>query len=323
MFWFTIRLATRPAPANVADLTPPILRGNRALCVDANATNRVILAQQLASWGMQVDCVADGSSALARLRASHDGQPYALAPIDLLMPDMDGLALARTMQTDPALAAVRLVLLTSFSQRGHGQEARQAGIAAYLTKPLHPSQLHDCLVLVLGTPEGTPAIPLITQHSVAEAQALLRARVLVAEDNIVNQKVAARMLEKLGCRVDVAANGLEAVQAVTHITYDLVFMDCQMPEMDGYAATATIRAREAQIHGHLPIIAMTANAMQGDREKCLAAGMDDYVSKPVKAEQLRAMLQKWATPSASAGATLEPYPELETSAVPAVGKLSA
>ena len=306
-FWFTIRLAKRPAPANVADLTAPVLRGKRVLCVDDNATNRVILAQQLASWGMQVDCVADGSSALARLRASHDdGQPYALALIDLLMPDMDGLALARAMQTDPTLAAVRLVLLTSFNQRGHGQEARQAGIAAYLTKPLHPSQLHDCLVLVLGTPEGTPATPLITHHSAAEAQAQLRARVLVAEDNIVNQKVAARMLEKLGCRVDVAANGLEAVQAVAHMTYDLVFMDCQMPEMDGYAATATIRAREAQIHGHLPIIAMTANALQGDREKCLAAGMDDYVSKPVKAEQLRAVLQKWATPSASAGATLEP-----------------
>jgi len=203
------------------------------------------------------------------------------------------------MKTAPALAAIRLVLLTSFSQRGHGQEAQQAGIAAYLTKPLHPSQLHDCLVLVLGTPEGTPATSLITHHSVVDAQAQLRTRVLVAEDNIVNQKVAVRMLEKLGCRVDVAANGLEAVQAVAHITYDVVFMDCQMPEMDGYAATATIRAREAQTHGHLPIMAMTANAMQGDREKCLAAGMDGYVSKPVKEAQLLAMLQKWATPSTS------------------------
>ena len=323
-FWFTVRLAKRPAPANVTDSTAPVLRSRRVLCVDDNVTNRVILEQQLGSWGMQVDCVADGSSALARLRASHDdGQPYALVLIDLLMPGMDGLALARAIKTDPALASVRLVLLASFSQRGDGQEARQAGIAAYLTKPIHPSHLHDCLVLVLGTPEETPATALITRHSVAEARAQLRARVLVAEDNIVNQKVAVRMLEKLGCRADITANGLEAVQAVAHMAYDIVFMDCQMPDMDGYAATATIRAREAQTHSHLPIIAMTANAMQGDREKCLAAGMDDYVSKPVKEGELLAMLQKWASASAHAGITLESCPALETTTVPAVGALSS
>ncbi len=264
-FWFTVRLAKRPAPANVTDSTAPVLRS----------------------------------------------------------PGMDGLALARAIKTDPALASVRLVLLTSFSQRGHGQEARQAGIAAYLTKPIHPSHLHDCLVLVLGTPEETPATALITRHSVAEARAQLRARVLVAEDNIVNQKVAVRMLEKLGCRADITANGLEAVQAVAHMAYDIVFMDCQMPDMDGYAATATIRAREAQTHSHLPIIAMTANAMQGDREKCLAAGMDDYVSKPVKEGELLAMLQKWGSASAHAGITLESCPALETTTVPAVGALSS
>ena len=237
----------------------------RILVADDSAPVREGLAAIL-GWRQQMQIVAEGCNGLEAVVLYREYQPDVTL-IDLRMPGMDGLALARAIKTDPALESVRLVLLTSFSQRGHGQEARQAGIAAYLTKPIHPSHLHDCLTLVLGTPEERPATPLITRHSVAEARAQLRARVLVAEDNIVNQKVAVRMLEKLGCRVDVTANGLEAVQAVAHMAYDIVFMDCQMPDMDGYEATAMIRQREAHTGGHIPIIAMTANALQGDRER--------------------------------------------------------
>jgi CheY-like chemotaxis protein len=268
------------------------LCGVRVLYVDDNAMHRTLVQRQLLAWGMQVDCVADAPAALEQLRmAQRDGCPYALALLDYQMPEMDGLELAQAIKADPALAAVRLVLLSSAAQRGQGHEIQQAGIAASLTKPIRQVQLSACLTTVLGaTPVSAPLGPRLPQ-AVALAQG--RVRVLVAEDNVVNQKVVVRMLEKLGCRVDVVADGHEAVAALDPIAYDLVFMDCQMPELDGFAATAAIRAREAQIGGHVPIIAMTANTMQGDRERCLAAGMDDYVSKPAKAEDLTAILRRW------------------------------
>ena len=164
-------------------------------------------------------------------------------------------------------------------------------MAAYLTKPVRHSQLYQTIMAVLHTTAAGTRPPLITRHRVAEAQAAGHLRVLVAEDNVVNQRVAIRLLEKLGCSVDAVANGREAVDALAHVPYALVFMDCQMPEMDGYAATAAIRASEMSQDTHTPIIAMTAHAMVGDREQCLAAGMDDYVSKPVTAEALRTVLQ--------------------------------
>jgi CheY-like chemotaxis protein/HPt (histidine-containing phosphotransfer) domain-containing protein len=296
-FWFTTRLVPRPVPGDAICLAAPQLDGTRVLCVDDNATNRTILAQQLSSWGMEVDCVADGLSALAQLHAAHhNGQLYRLAILDLMMPDMDGIMLARAIKAHPGLAGVRLVLLTSFDQRGQSEATQDAGIVAALTKPVHPSQLYDCLALALATSDTPLTAPLVTHHGVTETPVQLRARVLLAEDNSINQKVAVRILEKFGCRVDVAANGLEAVQALVQMTYDVVLMDCQMPEMDGYAATQAIRTHEAQTDKHIPIIAMTANAMQSDRERCLAAGMDDYVTKPVKTEALSALLQKWVHP---------------------------
>ena len=333
-FWFTTRLVPRPVPGDAVCLAAPELDGTRILCVDDKAANRTILAQQLSSWGMQVDCVADGLSALAQLHAAHrQGQPYRLAILDLMMPDMDGIMLARAIKADPGLAVVRLVLLTSFNQRGQSEAAREAGIVAALTKPVHPSQLYDCLVL--ATSEAPLTVPLATPHGVAEAPVQWRARVLLAEDNVVNQKVAVRMLEKFGCRVDVAANGLEAVQALGQMTYDIVFMDCQMPEMDGYAATQAIRTREAQIGGHIPIIAMTANAMQSDHERCLAAGMDDYMTKPVKAEALSALLHKWRHASSGTSPVVRqvdadtdlpllatPLPALDTTILAALQELS-
>jgi len=220
--------------------------------------------------------------------------------------------LARAIKSDPLLATVPLVLLTSVSYRGGAGEARDAGFSAFLLKPIRQSQLYDCLAAVMGMASEPSPTRLVTRHTLREAQAELRARVLVAEDNAVNQKLAVRMLEKLGCRVDVVANGLEAVEASARIVYHCIFMDCQMPEMDGYEATGVIRQREEHTGAHVPIIAMTANAMQGDRERCLAAGMDDYVSKPVQPRELGPMLQKWMQPAE--GAPSKPIPAAAESA---------
>ena len=240
---------------------------------------------------MHIDCVANALRALECLRmAHHDGRPYDVAIVDHQMPDIDGMTLARAIKSDPALATIPLVLLTSVSYRGCTADAQQSGFSAFLLKPIRQSQLYDCIATVMGMASEPAPQRLVTHHTLGEPQS--RARVLVAEDNVVNQRLAARMLEKLGCRVDVVANGLEAVEAVTRISYHAVFMDCQMPEMDGYEATTVIRQREASTAAHVPIVAMTANAMEGDRERCLAAGMDDYISKPVEPNELRTALQK-------------------------------
>jgi two-component system, sensor histidine kinase and response regulator len=223
--------------------------------------------------------------------------------------------LGHAITADPVLAATRLVLLTSIGVRGQAEKAKRAGIAAYLTKPVHRAQLYDCLALIVDLPAKSAVDPLeggatsrptdvlVTRHVLKEVAAAARPRILVAEDNIVNQKVAVCQLEKLGYRADVVANGLEAVDAVARIRYALVLMDCQMPEMDGMEATAMIRKGEReQGSRRLPIIAMTANAMQGDREKCLEADMDDYLAKPVKLEDIRVALARWIPgPSTSEG----------------------
>jgi CheY-like chemotaxis protein len=295
-FWFTVHLAPRPAPDLATGATLPELRGARILCVDDHATNRAILEAQLTAWGVQASCVVDGVTALARLRAAHaEGQPYDLAILDYQMPGMDGLDLARAIKTDPVLAPIRMILLSSVSQRGQRAAAQQAGITASLTKPVRQSLLYNCLITVIGA-AATPTVISPLAHHPAEPPPQMHVRVLVAEDNVINQKVAVRLLEKLGCRIDVAANGQEAVTMLVQFAYDVIFMDCQMPEMDGFAATAAIRQREASTGRHVPIIAMTANAMQGDRENCLAAGMDDYVSKPVSFDSLVVMMRKWAAP---------------------------
>jgi two-component system, sensor histidine kinase and response regulator len=290
-FWFTVRLPKRPAPPTAKQVNVAQLRRLRVLGVDDNATNRALLASQFGAWGMHVDCVANAFRALECLRMAHrDGRPYDVAIVDHQMPDMDGMALARAIQSDPALAMIPLVLLTSVSYRGATADAQHAGFSAFLLKPIRQSQLYDCIVTVMGRVSEPAPARLITHHTLGDTQ--LRARVLVAEDNVVNQRLAARMLEKFGCRVDVVANGLEALEAVSRISYQVVFMDCQMPDMDGYEATTAIRRREASTGAHVPIVAMTANAMEGDRERCLAAGMDDYVSKPVEPNELRVALQK-------------------------------
>jgi PAS domain S-box-containing protein len=309
-FWFTVRFERQPPDTVPSPVPPTRLAGRRALVVDDNATNRQILKQELGYWGMRVSAVESGAKGLTLLReAAASGSPYDLAILDMKMPEMDGLSVARAIKKDAALATVKLVLLTSFGQRGHGAEASRIGVSAYLTKPVDDADLYDCLVEVLGTPGPQHKQHLVTRHSLREARSPLSARVLVAEDNEVNQKVAVRILEKLGYRVEVADNGKDALDACARTSYDAVLMDGQMPEMDGYEATRRIREREGTGR-RTPIIAMTASAMKGDREKCLEAGMDDYVSKPVTPEQVEAALRRWiVAPVASA----EPLP-IETAA---------
>ena len=293
VFWFTVRLQPRPDETYAPLSGTADLQGVRVLGVDDNATNRLFLEAQLSAWGMQVDCVGNGPQALNRLReATREGRPYALAILDYHMPDMNGLALAHAIQTSLE-PAPPLVLLSSTAHRGEAREAQQAHFAAYLTKPVRQAHLYNCIVSIISQPPDQPPQPLLTRHRLAESQAQQRLRVLVAEDNSVNQKIAVLFLEKLGCRVDLVANGREAVEACSRVAYDVVFMDCQMPEMDGYEATAAIRAREATSGGYTPIIAMTAHATQGDRQHCLEAGMDDYLGKPVTTESLQAALQQW------------------------------
>jgi CheY-like chemotaxis protein/HPt (histidine-containing phosphotransfer) domain-containing protein len=251
-----------------------------------------------------------GLQALGMLcSAEMSGDPYEVSILDMQMPEMDGLELARRIKDDPKLSGTRLVMLTSMGQRGDDVLAKEAGISAYLTKPVRQSELYNCLVTVMGSQldaDGTAEaadqaeMPLVTHHNLREVASRTHTRLLVAEDNPVNQKVAVRMLEKLGYRVDVASNGREALDALDRTSYAAVLMDVQMPEMDGYEATQEIRRRESEARGehdasprHLPVIAMTANALEGDREKALAAGMDDYVAKPVKPAQLSEILERW------------------------------
>ena len=308
-FWFTLRLQKQPERGPQA--APPSrasLRDLRVLVVDDNDTNRKIVHEQVLSWGMRNGMAQNGPKALEMLKgAAERGESYDLAIVDLDMPGMDGMELASRIKTDLTIASTKIILLTSMGLRGEAEQARRVGFSAYLTKPVKQSKLFDAIATVMGTPpveeqagrRPVHANPIVTRHSLEEARAhsrerLSRAHVLLAEDNQVNQKVAVKMLEKLGYRADVAADGLEAVEALSLIPYSAVLMDVQMPQMDGYAATRQIRLREGQSNARrTPIIAMTANAMQGDREKALEAGMDDYVAKPVKREELEAVLERW------------------------------
>jgi signal transduction histidine kinase/CheY-like chemotaxis protein/HPt (histidine-containing phosphotransfer) domain-containing protein len=296
-FWFTARFEA--STAVLADDGPlPELAGRRILIVDDNATNRRILEYQVASWGMVPTSAPGGPEALRAFAvAVESGAPFDLAILDLHMPDMDGLELAAAINADPPIASTPLVMLTSLGQRGHAAAARAAGVAGYLTKPVRQAHLKRCLATVLAP--DTPSFdvigerrPLVTRHTMIEARSHAQARILLAEDNLVNQRIAVKLLEKMGCRVDVVDNGRHALEALETTGYDLVLMDCQMPEMDGFEATRALRAREGMGH-HTPIIAMTANAMAGDRERCLDAGMDGYLTKPVRTDELTATVSQW------------------------------
>jgi CheY-like chemotaxis protein/HPt (histidine-containing phosphotransfer) domain-containing protein len=309
-FWFTVPFEKQAHDTVPASAPRANLNGLRALIVDDNQTNRTILRHQLTSWGMKPHTAKDGLQALEMLStAAEEDRAYDIAILDFQMPEMDGLTLAKEISENPALATTRLVLLTSVGRRGDGERARDVGVDAYLTKPVRQSQLYECLRTVLGQPARPREISrptLVTRHTIAEAQHQVRPRILVAEDNPVNQKLIARLLEKMDYRADVAANGLEAVDALARIPYAAVLMDCQMPEMDGFEATAEIRRRDRENDTHTPVIAVTAHAMKGDRERCLAAGMDDYISKPVKADDLRTTLSRFLKPPRETSAPATP-----------------
>ena len=302
-FWFTLLLPLDPEPAMVP--TPGTsLADVRVLIVDDDEVSRRVLAEQITSWGMRADTRSSAEEGLTMLRrAQADDQPYQVAILDYQMPEVDGASLALDIKSDPLLKDTVLVMLSSLSQGSDEELISKAGFAAYMLKPVRQSLLMDTLVTVWAAHKEGVSTGLVTRYTLAKAAAAssdlpaktdqpVDARVLVAEDNIVNQKVAQRMLEKLGCQVQVVANGKEAVEILELIHFDLVFMDCQMPQMDGYEATAEIRQRESGSR-HIPIIAFTAHTMRGDRERCLAAGMDDYIPKPVKSADLRRVLQEW------------------------------
>ena len=311
-FWFTVRL--RKQAGDAVPLPQPLesLRDLRLLVVDDNTTNRRIVMEQARSWGMLPEEAPGGREALDILVAAADrGKRHDLAIVDMQMPEMDGLQLARAIQADRRLAGMRLIMLTSIGMRGHAAESRRAGYSGYLTKPAGQSQLYDCIATVMAGEQaeagidasagfgagGSPERPLVTRHSLKEMKGQGKKRILVVDDNETNQLVAVQILLRLGYHAEVAANGAEAVEAFRTLPFDLILMDCQMPHMDGYDATRTIREAEKATGQHMPIIAVTANAMKGDREKCLAAGMDDYLRKPVKMEELRVTLERWLPPT--------------------------
>ncbi|MEJ7849693.1 MAG: response regulator [Pyrinomonadaceae bacterium] len=317
-FWFTGQFEKQAVKIAAAPDFARNLAGTRVLIVDDNATNANILIHQTSSWGMIATEADSGERALELLRAGVDaGEPFDVALLDLMMSGMDGFQLAEAIKSDSTIAPVKLVLLPSIGKRGHGERAWQTGIAAYLQKPVRQSQLYDCLNAVMSgadrVPEGLSR--LLTRHSLRELGldtsvkvVASNTRVLVAEDNLVNQKVAIGQLRSLGYHAEAVNNGIELLAMLDSGAVDIILMDCQMPQMDGFEATAEIRRREGTGR-HTTIIAMTANAFDGDEKKCLEAGMDDYLSKPVKSAVLGQMMKRWTShigPPKAPGSILEP-----------------
>ena len=294
-FWFTIRLGAARGTVE-KPLAIPSFRGVRALIVEDNATNRSILQHQLGALGMRIDAAQHGGDALEMLRgATRRGEPYQLIVTDHKMPVMDGLMLAKTVRADPALADMPIILLSSMESDDLAEAVRDARIAVHLSKPLRHKELVQAIATALRvaclTPDRDADRPTIPTA--------FGARVLLVEDTTVNRSIGVMMLEALGCAAACAEDGSVAVRLTKEEHFDLILMDCQMPVMDGYVATATIRAREVsnspdrQGPRRIPIIALTAHAMQGDRERCLAAGMDDYLAKPYSRQQLAAVMARW------------------------------
>ena len=296
-FWFTACFE-KQAGGGMAAPRPANLKDVRVLTVDDNDTNRAILHHLLTSWGMREQQASNGTAAVALLQSEAGrGRMFDLAVLDMQMPGMDGLELARAMKKDPRFASIRIVMLTSVDRQEDPEALRETGVDAYLTKPVKQSQLFDCLSLVMSqdveTREIKSGLVALSAQPATVVEPPEKLRILIAEDNPVNQKVALYQLQKLGYMADVVDNGKRALDALARSRYDIVFMDCQMPELDGYEATRDLRAIEGD-ERHTWIVAMTANSLEGDREKCLNAGMDDYVSKPVKPENLQAAIRRYS-----------------------------
>jgi two-component system sensor histidine kinase/response regulator len=298
-FWFTAVLDLQPqGAAEERELLATQLRNQRMLVVDDNATNRQVACAYLRAWGFRCDLARLPSQGLSMMHeALAQGDPYQVALLDFQMPEMNGLELGRLIREERRFDSTQLILLTSVGSQGETAAARERGFAGRLTKPVKPAHLRDCIITALAnrkTAAEHPADPpAALPRAVPENGSASRSgRILVAEDNHVNQRVVLLSLAQLGLRADAVASGREALRALALAPYDLILMDCQMPDMDGYEATRQIRAGESP-GVHMPIVALTARAMQGDREKCLAAGMDDYVAKPVRPEDLAAAIRRW------------------------------
>ena len=293
-FWIDLPFGRVAQPVRRPTVADDLLQGVRVLVVDDNQTNRFMLASQLLTWDLAADLAPDAPIALERLHhAAGAGRPYDVALVDMGMPDTDGLELARLIRAEPTLAGVRLLLLSSSNVSA--EAAATAGFSACLTKPVRVSQLHDALVRTLAPSTAEPPA-----RGDAAPPVGSRRRLLVVEDNAINQAVAKGMVARLGYDCDVAGNGIEALEALERQSYQAVLMDCQMPEMDGFEATAEIRRRQTAM-SHVPIIAMTAGALVEDRERCLAAGMDDYLPKPIRVSELERVLNHWLPNTAPAG----------------------
>jgi CheY-like chemotaxis protein len=290
-FFVEISLAKQSGEALRAKV-PGTVRGLRVLIVDDNATNRYILREQLKSWGCEPYETTGGADALKALRRE---PPFGLILMDYQMPDMDGEETARRIRADKRYEAIPLVLLTSVCSRATLAEMRTKGFSAALTKPVRQSHLLETICDVLGL---SPLIEAPVHGSLATEHTQLNLRVLLAEDNPVNQTVALHLLGRWGCQTTAVGTGRQALGALETGEFDLVLMDVQMPEMDGLEATAAIRLRETKTGSHVPILAMTAHAMEGDRERCLSAGMDGYLSKPVRPQEFFEALQTWSARAA-------------------------
>ena len=297
-FWFTAHFnsgSDKFQDMTISDLEDP--GSHRVLIVDDNSTNREILQHQLVSWELQAAAVDSGQNALRELKqAATDGCPYELAILDWHMPEMDGLQLARAIRSDPTLNTTHMIMLASATSDDGGQCMRDAGVAMQLSKPARPAQLRKCIAQVLSgefaiEPQGSNSTPVKPDSSAH----FNNAHILLVEDNPVNREVATHMLHAMHCQVDQVANGQEAVEIIRKVTFDLVLMDCEMPIMDGYAATTAIRDWELDLvdTDHLPIVALTAHALAEDRRHCLEVGMDDYLSKPFSMADLRTVLAQW------------------------------
>jgi signal transduction histidine kinase/DNA-binding response OmpR family regulator len=298
-FWFELPLERALNVDAPAAPLPRAMPFTRMLVVDDNSTNRRVVREYVRGWGSTCDEAAGALAGLAMMHeAAANKQPYGLVFVDHDMPDVDGETLARMLRLEPKLAKVPLVMLTSVGGAGDAQRMQELGFSAYLVKPVRRNSLENCVNSLLGDVSARKALEstgIITNSKLEHAMELRAARILLAEDNVVNQKVAVGLLRKLGYTCEVVSNGLEALRALETRSFDLVLMDCQMPECDGYEATRRIRKLGLSV----PVVAMTANAMAGDRERCLASGMDDFMTKPVSPLTLKGILEQWLSAKSS------------------------
>ena len=294
-FWFDIKFEKQPRQlprTGPLVLKPVKMQASRILIVDDNQTNRTILVKMVEGFGCRVDTASTGSKGVELLRNGyHAKDPYRVVLLDMQMPGMDGEQTARTIKSDPAIKDAKILVLTSMGQRGDAARLQALGCSGYLLKPVKQKMLYEALIAVLNQ-KGEKGQSLVTRHILSE-QKRFDQRLLLAEDNPINQKLAVVLLQKAGFSVDVVENGIQAVERVKTEAYSVVLMDVQMPEMDGYEATDQIRSWEKEAGKHIPIIAMTAHAMQGDRERCLEAGMDDYITKPLEPRVLFNAISRW------------------------------